>query len=248
MAWHIEYYENDDGSVPGAEFLDGCPGKIDAQFNAVLDAVAAAPPPKFSGGGKWEAMHGTMGGYYEIRLTGPNREQFRLFCVLENATPIELRRRGLKGPSIVVINACARRTAPPLPTATTATTYGHSASTTSPTFPASLPGRAHQPQDPTACRRWPVTVHAPSALSLTSTVATPHLPLPNIFRTNLGEALVRLSVATWSTPCTVIRGNSLTTVTSSDVSNASTEPHNLDHLDAARNIYARRAKLRALWT
>jgi hypothetical protein len=53
------------------EFLDGCQGTVDAQFTAVLDAVAAAPPPRFSGGGKWEAMHGTMGGWYEIRLTGP---------------------------------------------------------------------------------------------------------------------------------------------------------------------------------
>ena len=104
MAWRIEYYEQHDGSVPAAEFLDGCPSKIDAQFNAVLDAVAAAPPPRFSGGGKWEAMHGSMGGYYKIRLTGPGREQFRLFCLLKNAAPTELRRRGLKAPSIVVIN------------------------------------------------------------------------------------------------------------------------------------------------
>ena len=44
-----------------------------------------------------------MGGYYEIRLTGPDREQFRLFCLLENAAHSELR-RGLKAPSIVVIN------------------------------------------------------------------------------------------------------------------------------------------------
>jgi hypothetical protein len=104
VAWRIEYYEHHDGSVPAADFLDGCPAKIDAQFNAVLDAVAAAPPPRFSGGGKWEAMHGTMGGYYEIRLTGPGREQYRLFCLLENAPAAELRRRGLTGPSVVVVN------------------------------------------------------------------------------------------------------------------------------------------------
>jgi hypothetical protein len=29
---------------------------------AVLEAVRAAPPPQFSGGGKWKAMHGSMGG------------------------------------------------------------------------------------------------------------------------------------------------------------------------------------------
>jgi hypothetical protein len=45
-------------------FLDECPGKIDAEFTSVLDAVAAAPPPQFSGGGKWEAMHGTMNGWH----------------------------------------------------------------------------------------------------------------------------------------------------------------------------------------
>jgi hypothetical protein len=34
------------------EFLDACPGAIDAQFTAVLDAVVVASPPRFSGGGK----------------------------------------------------------------------------------------------------------------------------------------------------------------------------------------------------
>ena len=49
----------------------------------VLEAVRAAPPPSFSGGGYWEKMHGDMAGYYEIRVDGPNREHFRLFCILE---------------------------------------------------------------------------------------------------------------------------------------------------------------------
>jgi hypothetical protein len=80
-----------------------CPGKIDAEFTAVLDAVTAASPPRFSGGGKWEAMHGTMAGWHEIRLMGPNREQFRLFCLLENADDEELLRRGLSNSAIVVI-------------------------------------------------------------------------------------------------------------------------------------------------
>jgi hypothetical protein len=81
--WSVVYYEASDGTVPALEFLDGCPGKLEGEFTAVLDAVAAAPPPQFSGGGKWEAMHGEMTGYHEIRLTGPGREQFRLFCLLE---------------------------------------------------------------------------------------------------------------------------------------------------------------------
>ena len=101
--WAIVYYEAPDGSAPALKFLDECPGKIDAEFAAVLDAVAAAPPPQFSGGGKWEAMHGDMGGWHEIRLTGPSREQFRLFCILENAADGELLRRGLTKPAISVI-------------------------------------------------------------------------------------------------------------------------------------------------
>lgn len=51
------YYEDPKGDVPGERFLDACPAKVDATFNAVLEAVRAAPPPAFSGGGKWEAMH-----------------------------------------------------------------------------------------------------------------------------------------------------------------------------------------------
>jgi hypothetical protein len=103
MAWDIVFYTATKGSVPGADFLDSCPAKVRGTILAVLDAVAAAPPPAFSGGGKWEAMHGDMGGYYEIRVTGPGREQFRLFCLLENADTPTLVARGLRGPAIAVI-------------------------------------------------------------------------------------------------------------------------------------------------
>ena len=99
----IVYYLTSEGTAPALEFLDTCPSTIDAQFTAVLDTVAAAPPPRFSGGGKWEAIHGTMGGWYEIRLTGPRREQFRLFCLLENGTSEEIAKRGLPRPAIAVI-------------------------------------------------------------------------------------------------------------------------------------------------
>ena len=102
--WSIIYYRAAGGTVPALDFLDSCPGKLEGEFTAVLDAVAAAPPPQFSGGGKWEAMHGDMTGYYEIRLTGPSREQFRLFCLLENGTDDELVKRGLIKPAIVVID------------------------------------------------------------------------------------------------------------------------------------------------
>ena len=44
-----------------------------------------------------------MSGWYEIRLTGPGREQFRLFCLAENGTSGELARRGLRVAAIAVI-------------------------------------------------------------------------------------------------------------------------------------------------
>jgi hypothetical protein len=110
MAWDIIFYATAEGSVPGADFLDGCPAKVRGTILAVLDAVATAPPPAFSGGGKWEAMHGNMGGYYEIHVTGPGREQFRLFCVLENADKRILTARGLRGPAIAVITGMRKKT------------------------------------------------------------------------------------------------------------------------------------------
>jgi len=103
LPWAVIYYQAPDGTAPALAFLDDCPGKIDAEFTAVPDAVAAAPPPRFSGGGKWEAMHGDMGGWHEIRLTGPGREPFRLFCPLENGTAGELARWGLPRPAITVV-------------------------------------------------------------------------------------------------------------------------------------------------
>lgn len=101
--WDIVYYAEDDDTAPALQFLGGCPPRVEAQMVAVLNAVAAAPPPAFAGGGKWEAMHGSMGGYYEVRVTGPGREQFRLFCVLENGADQELVALGYSKPVIAVI-------------------------------------------------------------------------------------------------------------------------------------------------
>lgn len=108
MGWGIVFYAGRNGEVPARSFLGACPLKVRAMFIGVLDAVRAAPPPAFSGGGKWEAMHGTMSGYYEIRVTGPGRRHYRLFCVLENGTPDELAERGLDAPQIVVINGMVK--------------------------------------------------------------------------------------------------------------------------------------------
>ena len=97
-----------DGSVPVLAFLDAVPSGIRARLIAVLTAVAAGPPPTFSGGGKWEAMHGAMGGWYEIRCAGPGRVQYRLFCLLENGAPEELAALGYDGPSIVVVTGLCK--------------------------------------------------------------------------------------------------------------------------------------------
>jgi hypothetical protein len=85
-SWDVVYYQKADGQTPALGFLDSCPIKLQARFDAVLDDVAAAPPPRYSGGGRWEAMHGDMGGFYEVRLGGPSREQFRL-CSASSTTP-----------------------------------------------------------------------------------------------------------------------------------------------------------------
>jgi hypothetical protein len=101
-AWRIHFFqrhEDDDPaqSAPAREYLDTCP--VAARLIAVVRAVADAPPPAFSGGGKWEAMHDDMAGYYEVRVDGPQRRHYRLFCLLER----DGASHGLGGPSLVLI-------------------------------------------------------------------------------------------------------------------------------------------------
>ncbi len=103
-AWLVHFFQrhrdNDpERTVPGRVFLAACPTSVRAKMVAVLQAVAAAPPPAFSGGGYWESMHDEMKGWYEIRVDGPNRHHYRLFCLLER----EGAKVGLGGPSIVII-------------------------------------------------------------------------------------------------------------------------------------------------
>jgi hypothetical protein len=108
MSWGVVYYRTAAGGVPAEAFLDASPAKVEATILAVLEAVRAAPPPAFSGGGKWEAMHGSMGGYYEIRVTGPGRRHYRLFCLLDNGSDEELAQRGFDGPQIAAINGMVK--------------------------------------------------------------------------------------------------------------------------------------------
>lgn len=109
MAWGIVYYKTAGDEVPAEDFLEGLPSKVTARFDVVLDAVRNAPPPRFSGGGFWEAMHGTMNGYYEIRITGPSRMQHRLFCILDNADRKGLKERGFSKPQIAVITGMSKK-------------------------------------------------------------------------------------------------------------------------------------------
>lgn len=102
--WLVHFFKrhraDDRGeSVPAMRFLQGCPSKVEAMMIAVVNAVAEAPPPAFSGGGKWEAMHGDMSGFYEVRVDGPQRHHYRLFCLLERDGGAV----GLNGPSVVLI-------------------------------------------------------------------------------------------------------------------------------------------------
>jgi Txe/YoeB family toxin of Txe-Axe toxin-antitoxin module len=104
--WLIHFFrrhEDDDPAcpTPTIEFLDALPEKIAAEIQAVLEAVAAAPPPSFSGGGKWEAMHDDMAGIYEVRIQGGGANH-RLFCLLErNAAD-------LGGPAIVCLGGLTK--------------------------------------------------------------------------------------------------------------------------------------------
>jgi hypothetical protein len=78
------FFQQMDGRAPARDFLNSTPTKVRALMRAVIVAVATAPPTRFSGGGYWEAMHGDMTGWFEIRVDGPGkRAHYRLFCSLD---------------------------------------------------------------------------------------------------------------------------------------------------------------------
>lgn len=105
--WHIHFFQRHPAdeparSVPAIGFLDAVPMTVRAEIQAVLEAVAEAPPPSFSGGGKWEVMHNEMAGFYEVRVKGPDRKNHRLFCVLERDAD------DLGGSSVVAIDGLSK--------------------------------------------------------------------------------------------------------------------------------------------
>ena len=70
--WRVHFFRRhpaDDPAqaVPARAFLDTSHIKVSATMIAVVRAVADAPPPAFSGGGKWEATFDSafLGGYEE---------------------------------------------------------------------------------------------------------------------------------------------------------------------------------------
>jgi Txe/YoeB family toxin of Txe-Axe toxin-antitoxin module len=104
--WLIQFFQRhieDDPArlVPTIGFLDRLPDKITAEIQAILEAVAAAPPPSFSGGGKWEAMHEDMAGFYEVRVQGGSANH-RLICLLERNAD------DLGGPSIICLDGLSK--------------------------------------------------------------------------------------------------------------------------------------------
>ena len=68
---------------PGQAYLLSIPEKVRARFLALLVAVAAAPPYRFRGGGTWEAMHGAMTGWFEVRINSAHKYHYRLFCIVD---------------------------------------------------------------------------------------------------------------------------------------------------------------------
>jgi hypothetical protein len=104
--WKIQYFQrhaDDDANeaCPTKEFLDSLPNEVVAELRAILEAVAEAPPPSFSGGGKWEVMNGAMAGFHEVRVSRKGTN-YRLFCILVR-DPTEF-----EGPAIVCIGGLSK--------------------------------------------------------------------------------------------------------------------------------------------
>jgi hypothetical protein len=95
----IFFFKGAEGSSLASpmEFLESCPAEVRLKVSRRLIAIASAPPWKFRGGGYWEAMRGDLLGIFELRVDGPGREHFRLFCVLDHFAP------GNKPPLLVVL-------------------------------------------------------------------------------------------------------------------------------------------------
>ena len=100
-SWLIHFFQRGRSgdladAVPAMGFLESLPRGVAEKIQAVLEAVAQAPPPSFSGGGMWKAMHGEMSGFYEVCVQGSDANH-RLLCLLDRNAD------DLGGPSIICI-------------------------------------------------------------------------------------------------------------------------------------------------
>jgi len=99
--------DDPDRAVPARLFLKTVPPAVAARLRAVVIAVAQAPPHKFAGGGKWEAMSGDLAGIYEVRTDGPpHRTHYRLFCVLDTKA-LDSRGNAME-PLLVLLDGAAK--------------------------------------------------------------------------------------------------------------------------------------------
>jgi len=102
VAWDAEFFErhlddDPDRDVPGLTFLQTRgKGDVGADLLAIVAEVAATPPPAFRNTTVWQAMHGSMTGWFEARKKR-GKTLYRLFCLLEREPP------GLARPSLVII-------------------------------------------------------------------------------------------------------------------------------------------------
>src|SRR4030081_3651868 len=89
--------------MPARDFLRNvCPGTVRVKMLAVLTAVAAAPPKRFAGGGRWAAMHGDMTGWVGGRCDGPRRARAHKYSDLSSL--LNYPHHGHKKPLLVVVD------------------------------------------------------------------------------------------------------------------------------------------------
>jgi hypothetical protein len=104
IAYFKRHAEDDQTeAMPGRQFIECCPDSVRVKIKTTLVAVAKAPPSKFAGGGRWEAMHGTMTGWFEVRCDGGYpRKHYRVFCLLDSNPP------NADAPLLVVITGMSK--------------------------------------------------------------------------------------------------------------------------------------------
>ena len=99
-AWDPQFFKRTDPkadpAVPARAWLGAVPDAVEAEIMATIDAVAQGPPPQFRGGLRYQAMHGDMTGWFEVR-TKHRKRLYRLFCLQDRKAP------GLPRPALVLV-------------------------------------------------------------------------------------------------------------------------------------------------